>query len=316
MNRTTPTTYVAYNRDSAIRQASSSGGIFTALASHIIAQGGVVFGACFDDAFQVVHRKIETIEDLAACRGSKYVKSNLGDSYQQAQASLQQGVSVLFTGTPCQIAGLYAYLDRAYHNLYTHDFICHGVPRPTVWNRYLSHIQKEGAHLCQLSHRDKVEGWKRFSLSCGYDDGDYIHQTLDKDPYLQAFLTDLCLLPSCYHCPHKGLHRPADLTLADAWGAEHYAPHWDDDLGLSLILIHSPKGQSLLEAVAPHIAMEVVDIHQASRYNPSLTQSAPVHPNGKRFLSDLDTYPFPQAVARNAKHPLAHRILRRLRHVV
>ena len=173
--------YASINKDENIRLCSSSGGIFTALAEKVIAEGGVVFGARFDDKWEVVHDYVETKEDLSKFRGSKYVQSRIENCYKEAEVFLKAGRIVLFSGTPCQIAGLILFLKKSYNNLLTVDFVCHGVPSPGVWRRYLKEeiarqcdrkntvlprpISEKDTRVTGISFRDKALGWKKFSFA-------------------------------------------------------------------------------------------------------------------------------------------------------
>ncbi|MBR2023694.1 MAG: Coenzyme F420 hydrogenase/dehydrogenase, beta subunit C-terminal domain [Clostridia bacterium] len=241
-----PKAYAAYNIDEEIRMQSSSGGLFTLFATAIIHRGGVVFGASFHDDFSVEHSFTESVEGLAKFRGSKYVQSKIGDSYKQAETFLQQGRWVLFTGTPCQIGGLYAYLRRDYDTLLTQDIICHGVPSPLVWQKYLDEKRKENKTISAVSFRDKEKGWKQFSMAITFANGIRYSKTLGVDSMMRVFLSDWCLRPSCHDCAYKTKNRHSDITLADYWGIEKVHLEMFDDKGTSLLLVHTPKGEAFL----------------------------------------------------------------------
>ena len=270
--------YAAINKDEEVRKQSSSGGIFTALAEQVIKQGGVVFGARFDERWQVKHDYTETMEGLAAFRGSKYVQSQIGNSYQEAERFLKAGRKVLFSGTPCQIAGLRNYLRKEYDNLLTVDFICHGVPSPMVWRRYLKEevarqcdrknsvlthpIHEEDVLVEGISFRDKTMGWKKFSfaltLSTTNGSGDKIQfrscYPMTKNEYLRGFMSNVYLRPSCYSCAFKCLKSKSDITLGDFWNIRLYNKHLDDNQGLSLMLLNNSRGQCLANAIRSEVA--------------------------------------------------------------
>lgn len=191
-------TLVAKNKNEEIRKASSSGGIFTLYAEKTIKKGGIVYGAIFNEKWEVRHSSVETIEGLDRLRGSKYVQSKIGNCYQEAEKRLKEGREVLFTGTPCQIAGLKRYLRKEYKNLTTIDVVCHGVPSPRVWREYLKErCQELGIsinEIKEISFRDKVVGWKRYSLSLKTDTL-YTYKPVDNDTFMRCFLNDLCLRP-------------------------------------------------------------------------------------------------------------------------
>lgn len=262
--------YIAINRDEVIRLKSSSGGIFTLLAEAVIRDGGVVFGARFDENWNVVHTWTETLDGLDAFRGSKYVQSHVGDSYREARDFLKQGRKVLFSGTPCQIAGLRHYLRKEYDNLFTVDIVCHGVPSPRVWRRYLDEFRstlrsgydvEEGRAssaaneypiITGISFRDKTNGWKKFSFRLRYrpsameEERDFL-QPFTENPYMQGFLVNIDLRPSCHACSAKSGKSGSDITIADAWGVNQFAPEHDDDKGACYVLEHTEKGRCFLQ---------------------------------------------------------------------
>ena len=216
--------YAAKNDNESIRLKSSSGGIFTLLAEKIIDEGGVVFGARFNEDWEVVHDYTDTIEVLEPFRGSKYVQSCMGESYRQVENFLKADRNVMFTGTPCQIAGLRRFLRKDYMNLLTVDIICHGVPSPLVWRKYLETKTKEQCDavplLTGVSFRDKSAGWKKFSLvlkfSTELDGGEQVttmSSIFNDNDYMRAFLSNLSLRKSCYNCPAKSGKSGADITI-------------------------------------------------------------------------------------------------------
>lgn len=259
--------YAAYNPDESVRRESSSGGIFSLLAEKTINEGGVVFGASWNEHWQVAHSYTETREGLTQFRGSKYVQSVIGESYKQAEEFLKTGRKVLFSGTPCQIAALKLFLRKDYDNLLTVDFICHGVPSPGVFRAYLQEelhyritgkrkhipfVPNEGlslppeATITHIGFRDKCSGWKSYSFRCMYQTNGDIQEfaeDLGTNTFLKGFLTDLYLRPSCHKCPAKSLKSGSDITIGDFWGFEDMPEMKDDDKGISAILVNTQKGQ-------------------------------------------------------------------------
>lgn len=295
--------YACLNTQESVREKSSSGGVFTALANYIIERGGAVFGAAFDDDFQVVHKSVEKIEDLDCLRGSKYVQSKISDTYQQAKKYLQENRLVLFTGTPCQIGGLYAYLERDYENLYTQDLICHGAPSPMVWDKYVAYrtSMENDAKPRKIAFRAKNEGWKRYSVSFVFDNDTEYRQTLDKDLYMQAFLKNLCLRPSCYQCAFKGLERESDITLADFWGIQNVMPEMDDDKGTSLVITQSEKGEKLFKEISKNLKFKQVDFESAIAYNSAMVKSAAKPKNREIFLRKVEMNNFANVTRKYGK---------------
>lgn len=266
---------------------SSSGGIFTLIAELIIDKGGAVFGAAFDGDFNVHHISVEAKSDLYKLRGSKYLQSTIGNAYKEAEKALNDDRYVLFTGTPCQIDGLLHYLKRDYEKLYTQDMICHGVPSPKLWQTYLKYqIFALGGDLNRESlpaFRRKDEGWKRYSVSLRFTCDTEYRQTLDKDLYMRAFISNICLRPSCYSCHSKSLNRNSDITLADFWGIENIMPEMFDDKGTSLIFVNTEKGKVLFDAIGSNIEFQKTDIQKAARNNSSAYKS-PYRPINRKYV--------------------------------
>lgn len=308
-----PLAYAAYNKDESVRLDSSSGGLFTLIAEEVIGAGGVVFGARFDDEFNAVHDYAECLDDLDAFRGSKYVQSNIGTSYEKAREFLQEGRLVLFTGTPCQIAGLKYYLGRNYDNLLCQDIVCHGVPSPKVWQKYVSYREERaGALARRISFRRKDGGWKKFSVSFSFKNNTEYIQIHNKDLYMQAFLKDICLRPSCHACHFKTINRDSDLTLADFWGIQNIAPDLDDDKGTSFVIVHSEKGHELLESIQDQIFGQEVDVWDGAKYNSAMLKSVAKHPKREEFFATLENEDLDSLIERLCRDKLTVRMKRKL----
>ena len=298
--------YAAKHKNEQVRLASSSGGIFTLLAERIIDENGVVFGARFNSNWNVIHDYAETKKGLTAFRGSKYVQSYMGNCYQKVKFFLQQGRKVMFTGTPCQIAGLKNYLRKDYDNLLTVDVVCHGVPSPKVWRIYLNEIARKGGKNSVLFHpisekqeiksinfRSKSTGWKKFSfaltLSETTADGEkntvLLSSIFTENPYMNAFLSNLSLRPSCYDCPAKSGKSGSDITIADFWGIEEVLPEFDDDKGISLILSYTEKGIYWLKGL--NCEYTKVDYQTAQKNNPFISTSVAKPINRNFFFHQL-----------------------------
>lgn len=312
-----PQAFACYNLDETIRLESSSGGLFTLLAEYTIANGGVVFGAAFDANFNVVHGYAQTLDKLGNFRGSKYVQSIIGDSYKQVEVFLNQGKQVLFSGTPCQIGGLRAYLQHEYNNLYCVDIVCHGVPSPLVWRKYVSYQEcKASSSVRRIVFRRKDNGWRRYSVSFWFDNDTEYFQHHGKDLYMKAFLRDVCLRPSCYSCNFKSLHRESDITLADFWGIHHLLPEMHDDKGTSLVFINTPKGKSLFDAIKDRIVYQEVDINKAVTYNPSAIKSVEINPKRDCFFAVLNQLSFDELVNKHCQDTRIAKLKRRAKRVV
>lgn len=324
--RTPLQAFAAVNPNETIRMQSSSGGVFTILAEQIIAEGGVVFGAAFDDNWEVHHTYTETKEGLEVFRGSKYLQSRIETAYQDAERFLKNGRKVLFSGTPCQVAGLKRYLRKGYDNLLAVDFICHGVPSPKVWRKYLeenfsaqradagknsvlsSSINKVPV-ITGIAFRDKtLTGWKKYSFvvrgksASKADKNTVLLSDICSDNiYLLAFLNDLSLRPSCYACPSKKGLSGSDLTLADFWGIEHLLPHLDDDKGVSLLLVNSEKGVQIANNLIPTVYQ--VDFNMILPYNSAWADSVCPHRKRLFFFKRLDKNRCIHSLIKESLHP-------------
>lgn len=281
--------FACINRNEEIREKSSSGGVFSLIAEAIITRKGIVFGAGFDKNFDVVHGWTDSIEGLSAFRGSKYVQSRIGNALIEVQEFLKAGRPVLFSGTPCQIAGLRSYLGKDYENLLCIDIVCHGVPSPRVWQRYKKELEERNrAKVKRIAFRRKDCGWKLFSVSFSFDNDTEYSQPLTNDIYMKGFLSNLYLRPSCYACHFKSLNRPSDITLADFWGIESVLPHMDDDKGTSLVLVHTEKGAAMLADLAEKIICEKVDVNKAISFNSAAVKSVAKNSKREEFFAELD----------------------------
>lgn len=299
----TTSAYYAFANDTDICKNSSSGGLFSLLAAEILRQGGTVFGAGFDEKFRVCHRRIDTKAEIAKLRTSKYVQSDIGLTFREVEAFLKNGKTVLFAGTPCQIAALKQYLKQDYTSLYTQDIICHGVPSPGVWEKYLSEMHG-GKEIQSVSFRDKTLGWNSFSMKVTYQDGTAYRELATKDTYERAFLANLILRPSCYQCQYKTVARVSDLTLADYWGVEIVHPELASQPGVSLVLTHTEKGERLLAAVREQATVESTALERAVKLNHATTHSVRWHRNREAFFKAVEMQPLAPLVKKCLKPTL------------
>lgn len=312
-----PEFLAVWGKNNTLREQSSSGGLFTLLAEQILAQGGIVFGAAFNEQFKVVHLGVTEVSQLGRLRTSKYVQSEIGTSYREVKQCLEQGKKVLFTGTPCQIAGLKGYLGKEYETLYTQDLICHGVPSPEVWKQYLQYREKcAQTHVRQVNFRDKSYGWRKFSMSILFENNTRYVSPLTEDIMLQGFLSNLFLRPSCHACHFKTLKRCSDLTLADFWCVEKLHPELCDDQGISLVILHTEKGRQLFEAIKNDIAYQETLSQAVTVYNSAAIRSVEPHTNRARFFERLQTLPIEQNIAQCLSVPLPIRVLKKGKRVL
>lgn len=309
-----PVAYACINKDDSIRMESSSGGVFTLIAEHVISEGGIVIGAEFNIDFNVEHNFVEIKEDLDRLRGSKYVQSRIGNTYVQIRDFLKQGKKVLFTGTPCQIEGLKSYLGQPYEILSCVDIVCHGVPSPDIWEKYVDFREKiAGSTTKRIAFRRKDEGWKQYSVSFSFINNTEYRQSFSKDLYMRAFLKDVCLRPSCYDCKFKGLNRQSDITLADFWGIQNMLPEMDDNKGTSLILINNKNGQALFDEIKDRMEYQEVDFHEAVKYNSAAIKSSSYNPKREGFMAEKEMLPFDKLVDKYCTDSLSTRLMRKVR---
>ena len=281
--------FAAINKNEEIRLKSSSGGIFYILAEKTIREGGVVFGARFDENWQVVIDYAEDMKGVEAFMGSKYVQARIDKAYIDAKRFLTEDRQVLFSGTPCQVAGLHKYLRKSYSKLLTVDFVCHGTPSPKVWGMYLNEVIKRIRSINNVEFRNKENGWKKFSFKLKYNENAKtlsLFSSFFENHYMKAFLKDIILRPSCYACKAKGCSSLSDVTIADFWGIETLFPEMDDDKGTGLVFVNSVRGKNAIDFTQLNVSETNYD--QIKPLNPACYCSSKPHPKRKEFFKRLD----------------------------
>ena len=297
---TRPQAFAAWHLDTKIRGQSSSGGVFTALAQQILADGGVVFGAAFTPDFKSVqHIGVENEKELEKLRGSKYVLSSTSEALPQVKKLLASGRKVLFVGAPCQVAGLKNIIrsnkERAL--LFTCDFVCHGVPSSTMFEKYITAQEARfGGKTTSYNFRHPRSGWSMIDVHQEFDNGKVYHIWNWGDAYMYAFYKNLTLQPACYDCKFQSFPRGADITLADFWGIQKKYPDYDDNKGTSLVLINSEAGRGLFSAAGSRFFHAECDFDFAVHHNAAFTHVAKPHPRRSEFLQRIDTVPFAHLV--------------------
>lgn len=259
--------YASKNKNYDVRINSSSGGLFVAIATIILRKGGVVFGAKFDSNWDVVLTYTDNERGLIDFQGSKYIQATVGNSFKDAENFLKAQRLVLFSGTSCQIAALKNFLKKDYDNLFTIDFICHGVPNKKLFHEFLNEEIHRHYKLFRISHifakpqfrykiksikfREKSYGWKRFCFKLTITNQmgksvNIIHSIFSDTTFGTFFLSNLSLRPSCYNCPAKSGRARSDLTLGDFWGINKFYEDFDDDKGVSLVIVNTNKGAKII----------------------------------------------------------------------
>lgn len=242
-----PYVYAVIHKDEEVRMKSRSGGIFTAISDYVFDNEGIVYGCILDDKFDALHIRASSFDDRNRMRGSKYIQSRMGTVFKQIKNDMENGKLVLFSGTSCQVAGLRNYIGNNDDNLICVDIVCHGVPSNLVWQKYLEWISsKTGKKITDVTFRDKNKfGWRSHFETIYFED----NSTKSLDLFKELFYGHCILRPSCYTCPFKSINHPGDITIADYWGIEHNAPEFDDNKGVSLVLVNSQKGKELFTNV-------------------------------------------------------------------
>lgn len=294
-----PQCFAAKHKCEEIRTQSSSGGIFTLLAEYTLDKKGVVFGAKFDKNWDVVHAFTECKEELGLFRRSKYTQSYIGNSYKLVRDFLNSNRQVLFSGTPCQIAGLKRFLRKEYDNLLCVDFICHGVPSPKVWRLYRKELacslfkneSNRELFIKEINFRNKSVGWKDFSFYILVSNKEKVEKSrverFHDNVYMRGFLQNLYLRPSCHACPTKKQTSGADITIADFWGIHHYYPQFDDDRGVSLIMLGTEKGEQIYKSLSYNQISFEVNYEIALQGNSCIESSVIQNPMRTYFLKSL-----------------------------
>lgn len=345
--------WAAQNKDKTVRENSSSGGIATMLAEKIINEKGVVFGVVMNEKCDAVHKYAETSEQLVSFRGSKYIQSKIGNTFQQVRDFLNAERQVLFIGTPCQVSGLKCFLRKDYPNLFTVDFICHGVASPGIFKWYLqeelnklattydtsekntgplSNIHSillgdiripEGIKIMDIRFRDKKDGWKKYSLALNLVktsiDGKLntvlLSENVINNAFLRGFTTNLYLRPSCHQCPTRNYRSGSDITIGDFWGQEITFPDFDNDTGVSCIIIKSKKGLELFNSIR-NIKKEPKAIEDVLSFNPSLV-SSPCESYGRRkFWRNIGKYSFKRTVQKALTLNIVERVGLKIKNII
>lgn len=244
--------YGGWNNDRDTHKNSSSGGVFSVVASTMFNDGGCVFGVAWKDKETAVFAKAESMAELAPMRGSKYTQAKPENVYRDVKTELQKGRKVLFTGTACQVYALKKYLRKPYDNLLTFDIVCHGVPSRKLLLAYVKHYEREqGKELKEVYFRFKDGNWQGYKVQKRFVDGSVLNHPNGQDMFMRLFIGDKMLNKCCYNCPHAHLPRPGDMTLGDYWGdLQSLHPDWPIKDGIGSLVANSEKGQRVLESLA------------------------------------------------------------------
>ena len=300
--------YAAYY-DNEVRKQSSSGGIFSLLSQHF----DVVYGvAMTEDNYGAKFIRAE--KDISTLRGSKYLQASAGDTFINIKNDLISGRRVLFSGTGCQVNGLKCFLGKQYENLFCVDVICHGVPSPALWEMYVKYQESvNGKKVQNVNFRCKEKGWKNFGIK---ENAVFISK--DADPFMQMFLRDYCLRPSCYACKAKE-NKMSDMTIADFWGIESVAPEMNDNQGVSLVIVRTDKAVNIFEQCKPKLHFKEVSYEDGVKQNPSEFSSVRKPPERDNFFDDMRSISFAELSKKYAKPrtvSLVSRVKRKIKSIL
>ena len=312
--------YAGCHMDSEIRMHSSSGGVFSALAAYVFSLGGVVYGvAMSEDCYSAEFIAVSEPAGLERLRGSKYLQADTGNAYRQVLQDLLAGKTVLFAGTGCQVNGLKCFLGQAYDRLICVDMICHGVPSPSLWKAYVRHQERKlGGKIKTVDFRCKDAGWKDFGMKVsleGPGNACQRYASKDNDPYMQMFLRNMCLRPSCYACAAKKM-KLSDLTIADFWGIEKAAPEMDDNKGTSLIIVRTERGKEVFHAASGALDYKEIPYSTAIAGNSAESRSVARPSERETIFVALRSMSFAELEKKYAGAPVRRRLRRAVRAVL
>lgn len=303
--------FAVKHKDELTRAKSRSGGVFTAI-SDLFLNGGVVYGCVLDNDFNAHHIRVEDKSGRDKMRGSKYIQSQMRDCFKQVKKDLDEGREVLFSGTSCQVAGLRCYLQKDYSNLLCIDIVCHGVPSSKVWHKYLDWISK-GKKVTEVDFRNKTDfGWEAHveTIKMG-------NEKVDSEVFKTLFYGHNVLRPSCYECPYKSIHHPGDISIADYWGIDNAAPGFNDNKGVSLVLVNTEKGQEYFEKAKNDVEWRETRIEDSMQ--PPLKAPFPKPKEREQFWKDFESKDFSYIVKKYGtikKPSLLRRCARKVRRML
>lgn len=298
-----PLVYAVKHNNNDVRMNSRSGGIFTSISDYFLDENGVVYGCVLDSDFRAVHVRATTPEERNQMRGSKYIQSSMGEMFKLVRKDLDEGRKVLFSGTSCQIAGLQRFIGKDESKLFCVDIVCHGVPSPKVFHAYLKWQEKKAKSKCVgIDFRNKVDfGWDSHIETLQFANGKKIHNEIFKN----LFFEHHCLRPSCYECHYKSVTHPGDITIADYWGIDSAAPGFNDNKGVSLVLVNNSRAKELFD--------KLVDIESRECRIEDSMQLALIAPvsapdDRSQFWKDFENKKFDYIAAKYGKNDILHRV--------
>lgn len=304
--------YMAINKNKEELENSASGGMFYILAKYVIEKNGVVFGVEYGENLKVQHNYYETLEECKKFQGSKYVRSDIGNSYEKVKEFLSQDRYVLFTGTPCQCNALKTYLGKEYEKLIVCDIICHANPSQKVFDKYIKELEeRENKKVKRFNFRDKANGWKNSTPIIYFEDG----SKMEEKAFYNAFVGELFDRPSCHDCKFSSTNRVTDFTIGDFWGIDRIMPEVNDDnTGISLLTVNSEKANSIFDEVKDNMEFKAIDKEVAFTYNHHSNKLP--HKSRQKFFDNLDSIPVIENINSCLKVSFVKKVLRKCKRIV
>lgn len=309
-----PIAFAAKSNDDSVRLHSSSGGAFYELASQMLRDGGYICGAVFDESFHVRHIVSNSQGDLLRMMGSKYAQSDVGYCYREIKEKLNAGEKVLFSGCPCQVAGLRTYLGKSYKDLLLVELICHGIPSDQMLQTYIRMLEKKyGAKLKRMEFRNKAKGWHNSAVRMEFENGRIYTEPMTIDAFMQGYFRGISLKESCFFCHFRNFAAGSDIILGDFWGAEVELPE-DDNKGISAILINSGKGMDVLDRC--NLAITPANVETIIKYSRNLLCSAAPSPQRSSFYASANTNGLEEAIRRYLEESTIQKLKRQSRYAL
>lgn len=304
--------YVGYSKEDKIREKTSSGGIFPLMANKILKENGIVIGAAFDDNNKLKHIAISEEKELDKLKGSKYLQSDLEDIFTYIKEKLKEK-KILFVGTPCQVAGLKAFIKKDIDNLICIDLVCHGVPSYKLFDKYVKELEeKNNDKLLNYNFRNKDTGWDTYSNTATFKNSKVTEMAKDND-YMKLFLSDIALRESCFNCNFKLGNKYSDITLGDFWGVQNYYQDMYNKKGVSAIIVNTRKGNEIFSLIKDELIYKECKIDEIVSGNPSLKYSSKCPCNREKFFKDMKERNIIELRKKYTKKPIYIKIINKIR---
>lgn len=296
--------FVGYNKDTKSKLSkASSGSIFELVANYVLDSNGIVIGAAFDEKNKLKHMAVTKAEDLEKLKGSKYLQSDLEYVFKFIKEKLRDNI-ILFVGTPCQVAGLKAYIKNDFNNLICIDVVCHGVPSPKLFDKFIKEIQDQtGKTVKNYNFRDKRTGWDTYSNTIYFNDNSEKTELQVNNPYMKLFLSDVALRESCYNCKFKLGNKYSDITLGDFWGVQKYYPEMYDKNGVSAIIVNTERGKNIFDKIKGNMYYKKCKLEEIVEGNSSLKISGDYPRKRKKFFNNIDNMSITNLVSKYTFNP-------------